>query len=167
MLCLPLPDWQLVQVVHGLRPVYEELMAKLERYQSFALRDDYAFWARNGERCVAGQGVHAGSGVCSSYHPVSRSGHSDVSGKILAVERAAPTDESQRYHHHVFFDDNIERDRPHIVDVRDAQTGEPVGFGESLNRYIFKAEPLQAVLDEDYYVKALEQIEQKVASTFK
>lgn len=61
---------------------------------------------------------------------------SDDSGKLLAVEVARPETAEGPTCHHVFFDDNIERDRPHIVDVRDVHTGLPIPFSESLNRCV-------------------------------
>lgn len=35
---------------------------------------------------------------------------------------------------HIFFDDNIERDRAHIVDVRDRVSGAALPFSETKNR---------------------------------
>lgn len=107
---------------------------------------------------------------------------SDDSGKLLPIKVLRPgCDEPDC--HHIFFDDNIERDRPHIVDVRNIRTGAPVALADSINRcvaslssavldvigvltrcvhslglvrrYIVKAEPIEAVLDREYYVKAL------------
>ena len=41
------------------------------------------------------------------------------SGKVCLVHQDAPGHDW----HPIFFDDNIERDRAHVVDVRDAATG--------------------------------------------
>lgn len=49
------------------------------------------------------------------------------------------------------FDDNIGRlgstTGAHIVDVRDAATGEPVEFDVALQRFIVRAEPYLAIKD--------------------
>lgn len=58
----------------------------------------------------------------------------------------------------VFFDDNIERDRAHIVDVRDARTYEPVPFGVSQGRYLRRVDPYQAILDKEYYVHEVQRV---------
>lgn len=44
---------QMVRMVHGLEGVYGHLMGRLGSggpFASFAIRDDYAFWARHHER---------------------------------------------------------------------------------------------------------------------
>lgn len=58
----------------------------------------------------------------------------------------------------VFFDDNIERHRAHIVDVRDAATFTPVPFEMSQGRYLRRVDPYQAILDRDYYVKEVQRV---------
>jgi hypothetical protein len=74
---------------------------------------------------------------------------SDSSGKLLVV------DTSDRSVLPIFFDDNVERDRSHIVDVR-TLTGEPIPFAESVDHYIVKAEPLHAITDPNYFIKLVE-----------
>ena len=44
---------------------------------------------------------------------------SDAAGKLLLVDTSANAPCL-----HILFDDNFERDRPHIVDCRDRATGE-------------------------------------------
>jgi hypothetical protein len=58
----------------------------------------------------------------------------------------------------VFFDDNIERGRAHIVDVRDASSYRPVPFEVSQGRYLRRVDPYQAILDRDYYVKEVQRV---------
>ena len=58
----------------------------------------------------------------------------------------------------MFFDDNIERDRAHIVDVRDAKTYAPVPFEVSQGRYLRRVDPYQAILDREYYVKEVQAV---------
>ena len=45
----------------------------------------------------------------------------------------------------LFFDDNVERDRAHIVDVRDAKTFTPLPFALTQNVFIKKVEPILAI----------------------
>ena len=68
---------------------------------------------------------------------------SDLSGKLHLVhlpEAGPPARDAAAgggggaVPHAVFFDDNVERDRSHIVDVRDASTGAAVPFAVSNNR---------------------------------
>ena len=77
-------------------------------------------------------------------------GENDVSGKLLLVDRA-----SDRRPMHVFFDDNIERDRSHIVDVRWSDSFLPVPLSLSAGVYIQRVEPYLAVTDEDYFIELL------------
>lgn len=58
----------------------------------------------------------------------------------------------------MFFDDNIERERAHIVDVRDAKTYAPVSFEVSQGRYLRRVDPYQAILDREYYVKEVQAV---------
>lgn len=58
----------------------------------------------------------------------------------------------------MFFDDNIERGRAHIVDVRDASSYCPVPFEVSQGRYLRRVDPYQAILDRDYYVKEIQRV---------
>jgi hypothetical protein len=58
----------------------------------------------------------------------------------------------------VFFDDNIERDRAHIVDVRDCHTYAPVPFELANKRYLRRVEPYSAILDREYYVKEVQEV---------
>jgi hypothetical protein len=58
----------------------------------------------------------------------------------------------------VFFDDNIERGRAHIVDVRAASSYHPVPFEVSQGRYLRRVDPYQAILDRDYYVKEVQRV---------
>lgn len=74
---------------------------------------------------------------------------SDTSGKLLLVDNRRQ-DEVQ-----LFFDDNIERDRAHIVDVRDVSTFESIPFELTKDKTLVRADPLSAILDEDYFIKAI------------
>ena len=58
----------------------------------------------------------------------------------------------------IFFDDNIERDRAHIVDVRCYRTYVPVPFKVSENIFIKKVEPYYAITDENYFIDLVEEM---------
>jgi len=64
--------------------------------RAYALRDYYPFWKTNAERSKA--------------------------GKLLLLNRR------DQEHIQIMFDDNIGYGSPHIVDARDAETGQPVSF---------------------------------------
>jgi hypothetical protein len=54
----------------------------------------------------------------------------------------------------LFFDDNIERDRAHIVDVRYGDDSfEAVPFTESEGVFLRRVEPYLAITDVEYFVK--------------
>ena len=61
---------------------------------------------------------------------------------------------------HIFFDDNIELDRAHIVDVR-MTDGTPIPFRESNRRWIAKAEPWLAITCETYFIDLLDSMLEK------
>jgi len=79
-----------------------------------------------------------------------RCGEACDAGKPLLVERPITG-----MAHHIFFDDNIERGRAHIVDARDAATGEPLPFCTTSGIHLIRAEPLEAIRDPEYFVKAV------------
>jgi hypothetical protein len=81
-------------------------------------------------------------------------GESDESGKILLVDCEAPSDQPEEVH--VFFDDNIEHNRAHIVDVRDFNSFTPIPFTASRGKYLRKVESFLAINDELYFVKELD-----------
>lgn len=83
---------------------------------------------------------------------------SDSSGKLLLVD---PADDTV---HPIFLDDNVERDRAHIVDVRNLK-GEPIPFSETVDKYIVKSEPLLAIRDPQYFVKLVELCRRNRAAT--
>ncbi|BDA47562.1 hypothetical protein COCOBI_10-4100 [Coccomyxa sp. Obi] len=70
-------------------------------------------------------------------------------GKVLLLD---PTDQDTIQ---IFFDDNIGHGAAHIVDVRDMLTGEGLAFQEVVGRHIMKVEPLNAILDPQYFVRAV------------
>lgn len=85
------------------------------------------------------------------YHPHWKEhNETDDSGKLLLL---MPRESDPAVH--IFFDDNIERDRAHIVDARNAATGEPLPFGETQGVHLIRAEPFEAIRDPQYFIAAL------------
>lgn len=82
----------------------------------------------------------------------------DDSGKPLFVEPITAGI------HHIFFDDNIERDRAHIVDARDVVSGDPLPFAQTKDLYLIKAEPMLAIQDTRYFINAVSAAEEKMAA---
>jgi hypothetical protein len=109
---------------------------------------------------------------------------SDDSGKLLLLtdaELTAPRgipgpSGSPAPSIQIFFDDNIERDRTHIVDVRNigsntpanhsgfAQSGripekfDSVPFGTTNGKFLRKSHPLEAILNKNYFVEQVEEV---------
>lgn len=75
---------------------------------------------------------------------------SDQCGKIYLI------DQNKSNVIQIFFDDNIERDRAHIVDVRDISTFTPIDFSVAKNKFIFRVEPLKVIAEDNYFIKIIE-----------
>jgi len=122
---------------HGIPECASALRAKLfesPQTLSMALRDCFPHWRKHKE--------------------------ADDRGKPLFVEPPTAKDGV----HHIFFDDNIERDRAHIVDARDAVSGDPLAFADTKGIYLIKAEPMLAIQDRRYFINAVADAEEKRAS---
>jgi len=67
----------------------------------------------------------------------------------------------------IFFDDNIERNRSHIVDVRDIKTFKHIPFNDIKNIYIKKIEPYYAIIDDNYYINIVQEMVENQSSSHK
>jgi len=85
------------------------------------------------------------------------SGETDDSGKPMLVDPLTASSP-----HSIFFDDNIEHGRAHIVDARDAQTGEALPFNHTRGVYLIKSEPILAIKDPRYFTKAIAAAEERL-----
>ncbi len=83
---------------------------------------------------------------------------SDTAGKLLLVDTSPAA-----VCHHIFFDDNIERDRAHIVDCRDSRTGESLPYTSTKGRWLVKAEPLHSIVDPQYFIRMVHSCEAAVS----
>ena len=138
----------------GMSEMREILLAKLSEHRALFVQDHYDFWAQHHE--------------------------SDVSGKLLVLS-PEECDGAGVGVRQLFVDDNIERHRAHIVDVRKLEIcagagagagagpcpgpesdppsyshkSTPIGFSEAAP-FLLRAEPVLAILHRDYFVRELE-----------
>lgn len=105
---------------------------------SVGLVDDYSWWEANDERDDAGKLLLVDAELTRRTKLAAKSGEKVRLGSEDVV--------------HVFLDDNIERDRAHIVDVRCKATFTPLPFEDTQNTVLFKVEPYQAITDANYFV---------------
>lgn len=89
-------------------------------------------------------------------------GHSedDISGKPLLLP-----DDSATQDLHIFFDDNIFRRRSHIVDPRSLAMGANLSYQEVAGRHIMRVDPIQVILDTDYYINAIRNCEKEIKAS--
>jgi hypothetical protein len=150
--------------VAGVKNIYEFLYRSLlSDSHAFSIQDDFSYWDSCGERF-------------SFLFPSLHNSDSDESGKLLLIDSRHEDTEilqvSESCHPphsavilmatQIFFDDNIERDRAHIVDVRDVscsrEDGVPIPFPASRDKYLCRVAPLEIISDEDYFVKEFDRI---------
>ena len=93
-------------------------------------------------------------GLQDYYPHWARQNESDAAGKLLLVDTSPDA-----VCHHRFCDDNIERDRAHIVDCRDSRTGESLPYTSTRGRWLVKAEPLHSIVDTQYFIRTVRSCE--------
>lgn len=76
-------------------------------------------------------------------------------GKLLMIDQADYNTQ------HIFFDDNADEGEQCIVDVRDLITGEQLPREQFLDMYVVKVQPHRAIVEGDYFIKAIEVAESK------
>lgn len=62
--------------------------------------------------------------------------------------------------HHIFFDDNADEEDDCIVDVRDVVTSERLAYQKFMDLYVVKVHPHRAILEPEYFIKMIEQVEE-------
>lgn len=50
----------------------------------------------------------------------------------------------------------MERDRPHIIDVRDLESFEPIPFADTKDKFIVRAEAFEAITNPNYFIEKFE-----------
>jgi len=82
-------------------------------------------------------------------------------GKLLLVDDGGTVAETKVQH--IFFDGHIKANAAHCVDVRDVVTGEPVPFADANGVYLHRVNFYQAIIDQEYFIKALDDCELKMS----
>jgi hypothetical protein len=152
-----------VQVATGAGAVAGVLRGWFDAVWTAAVQDDYGYWAGCGESDGSGklllvEGLESPLAAPTTVTPNNPT-------TATATTTTSNSNSNHNHHHHsnnppiqIFFDDNIERDRAHIVDVRSAASFQALPFAQTENVFLKKAEPYQAITDVDYYIKAVEEM---------
>ncbi|CAI5743695.1 unnamed protein product [Peronospora destructor] len=118
---------QNVKVIRGFQSIQETLEGMLEGASIVALRDYWEWWSAHAEN--------------------------DQYGKLLLIDEEKAETNSDIV---VFFDDHIEANHSHIVDVRDVRSGASVDFAKSCGKYLHRVEPFAAITDPNYFISLFE-----------
>lgn len=89
-------------------------------------------------------------GIIDDYEYWSGKEESETAGKVLYV------DDGETTLQHIFFDGNIRSGNTYSVDIRDAVTEKPKTFQEAQDVYFHRVNTAQAIMDPEYYIKALQ-----------
>mmetsp|Transcript_7564 Transcript_7564/g.26964 ORF Transcript_7564/g.26964 Transcript_7564/m.26964 type:complete len:483 (-) Transcript_7564:1154-2602(-) len=128
------PDHGVIDTAGGVTDVFAAIHKLLGAgHRTLMLRDDYQYWHVNNERAAF--------------------------GKLLLVD---PSDLDE---HHIFFDDNVgfPDTGMEIVDVRDARTGEELGYDDAIDVFVVKCQPTEAIDDAEYMLKRVATCEENRA----
>ena len=131
-----------VTLASGFSAVRKAMHAKITQHACLFVQDDYSYWAKHGE--------------------------ADSAGKLLLLPETEAEDETEdeeeqrqgqrqrqrQRQRHIFIDDNIERHRAHIVDVR--LDGKSLAFDEA-KAFLLRAEPSEIIRDRTWFVARLEE----------
>ena len=152
--------------------------------RALALRDYYPFWKASGERGRAGKlfllddgegddevvdevgggggnGGGNGGGISAwtppppsaTPPPPAAAAPAPPSPPPAAPPATKKRDSTQVVH--VFFDDNVGHGAANIVDARHARTGAGIPFADVARAHLVRVEPLGAVLDPAFFVRAV------------
>ena len=144
----------------------------LQRTYTAAIQDDYAYWSSHKESDVSGKlffvtpntscqavdvdcktDVNSNSNSYGITNNNNTNNNNNNNSNICLTEDEVLSDRVE-----IFFDDNIERDRAHIVDVRCALTFKPLPFSVTKDVYMAKVEPYFAITDEKYFIDLLHDV---------
>lgn len=109
--------------------LYELIKGRCSKPGTMALRDYFPYWK---SKEMSAQG-----------------------GKLLFYELSAHSDT-----HFIFFDDNIRYSNAYIVDARPTrETGRVPFIASLLQSHMCRAEPLESIMNKDYFIKHVERLE--------
>ena len=137
-----------ISVAHGAAACHAAICERVAAgHNTLGLQDHYAWWAKCGEADDAGKimFVDQSDGPLDGDDHDGRGGHDGHDG----------CDGYDGRTHQIFFDDNVERTHAHIVDIRDAASGETVRFKKARGLYLVRAEPVRSILDREYFIDAV------------
>ena len=127
-----------------------------------AIQDDFYYWDACGESDESGKlfMVDIEKRENRDFESVIGNGERNLDEKLINEKNVKITELASNIAKpiQIFFDDNVERFRSHIVDVRTASTFEPIPFKTSENVFIKKVETYFAITDEDYYIDLVEEM---------
>ena len=98
---------------------------------------------------------HSVMAIQEDFPAYKASGYSNDRAKMMLIDQADYNTQ------HIFFDDNADSAESCIVDVRDVITGEALPYKKFMDMYVVKVHPHRAILENDYFVKLIEQCEAK------
>jgi hypothetical protein len=131
-----------VRVARGAKACASAIDEQTQDGRTLGLQDDWAHWNAQGEADDAGK-------LLLVTDPAAARG---AAGARAAL--SAP--------HHIFFDDNVERTRAHIIDVRCRLTGRTVPFERARGVWLVRSEPLHAIRDPRYFLDAVDRCERSL-----
>lgn len=111
----------------GAENIYKGIVSHIfdNNMRSMIIQDDFSYWHSLGE--------------------------SDCSGKLLLIDNNCEKDVPTTVQ--IFFDDNIERDRAHIVDARRLPSLNSINFEEANNIYYARVSPMDVIQDSNYFIQ--------------
>eukprot|EP00603_Paraphysomonas_imperforata_P008786 CAMPEP_0114427126 /NCGR_PEP_ID=MMETSP0103-20121206/8173_1 /TAXON_ID=37642 ORGANISM="Paraphysomonas imperforata, Strain PA2" /NCGR_SAMPLE_ID=MMETSP0103 /ASSEMBLY_ACC=CAM_ASM_000201 /LENGTH=322 /DNA_ID=CAMNT_0001596149 /DNA_START=1601 /DNA_END=2569 /DNA_ORIENTATION=+ len=90
--------------------------------------------------------------IQDDYPYWNKCGETDDSGKLLLID--SDNDSVVQ----IFFDDNIERDRAHIIDVRKLPGLERVPFEEANDVHYLRVSPHEIISDDTYFIRTFDEV---------
>ena len=130
-----------------------------------AIQDDFYYWDACGESDESGKLflVDVDRRKIRDFESVTKNGDKISDASHINEKIGKKTDLASNLSPipiQLFFDDNVERFRSHIIDVRTVSTFEPVPFTITENVFIKKVETFFAITDENYFIDlVLEMVE--------
>lgn len=123
-----------------------------------AVQDDYSYWHSQHESDDSGKLFLVDtSRVQRSTRYDDLDSGTDLAGDVHS-DTAVTSKQRDSAPLQLFFDDNIELDRAHIVDVRDSKSFDKVPFSVTRNVFIRRVEPYFAIVNENYFIEILHEM---------
>lgn len=151
-----------------------------DEYKGFtiAIQDDYSYWHAHNESDDSGKLLLINIDDINDYNNTDDkniyNNHDDIDDNANNIIKSNSSNKiyNEKFKHdyddanndknsdiiQIFFDDNIERNRAHIVDVRDIKTFKHIPFNKTKDVFIKKIEPYYAIIDENYYINLVHEM---------